>query len=171
MINEGYEIERKFLIRFPSDAFLDSCSICYDIEQVYLKDDESGFSSRIRKREHDGLPEFFHTRKMRISDIRRVELENTISEKEYLRLMNDRDPERQIIYKKRYCCESSGKTFEIDVFPFWTDRAVMEIELSDEDEQFTIPNELQIIKEITDDRRYTNSSMAREIPQDTIQES
>ena len=40
-----------------------------------------------------------------------------------------------------------GKEFEIDVYPFWQDRAVMEIELADEAETVALPPEIEIIKE------------------------
>ena len=59
-----------------------------------------------------------------------------------------------------------GKEFEIDVYPFWQDKAVMEIELTDETETVKLPPEIEIIKEVTRDRRYTNAALAREIPLD-----
>ena len=58
--------------------------------------------------------------------------------------------------------------FEIDLFPFWEDRAILEIELQDEAQPVEFPPEIEILKEVTEDRRYTNSSMAKEIPQDRI---
>ena len=59
-----------------------------------------------------------------------------------------------------------GKEFEIDVCPFWQDRAVMEIELADEAETVALPPEIEIIKEVTWDRRYTNAALAKAIPAD-----
>ena len=56
--------------------------------------------------------------------------------------------------------------FEIDIYPFWRDKAVMEIELSSEDEDFEIPHEIKVIKEVTGDKRYKNASLAIEIPRD-----
>ena len=167
---DGFEIERKYLIRFPEREILESCGTRYSIEQIYLLDDGSGYSSRIRKREFEGKTEYFHTRKQHVTDIRRVELECLIPAEEYQLLRLSADPKRSIIYKTRYCLESGGKLFEIDVYPFWNDRAVMEIELSDEDDTFDIPEGISVIKEITSDKRYTNSSIAKKIPQDDIQE-
>ena len=34
-----------------------------------------------------------------------------------------------IIYKTRYCLESGGKLFEIDVYPFWNDKAILAISI------------------------------------------
>ena len=53
-----------------------------------------------------------------------------------------------------------GKYIEIDVFPFWKDKAYLEIELISEDEKVEIPPFIEIIKEVTQDKRYTNKSIA-----------
>lgn len=58
--------------------------------------------------------------------------------------------------------------FEIDVYPFWTDRAIMEIELESEEQEILFPPAVQIITEVTSDKRYTNSSLARHVPYDSI---
>ena len=44
----------------------------------------------------------------------------------------------------------------------------MEIELSDEAQEISFPDSVAIIKEVTDDKRYTNASMARSVPFDEI---
>lgn len=61
-----------------------------------------------------------------------------------------------------------NQLFEIDIYPFWNDRAVMELELSDEEQSIVFPENIEIIKEVTDDKRYTNASIARSIPFDAI---
>lgn len=53
-----------------------------------------------------------------------------------------------------------NKYLEIDIYPFWKDKAILEIELSDEKEQFKLPPQINIIKEVTDDIYYKNSSIA-----------
>ena len=42
----------------------------------------------------------------------------------------------------------------------------MEIELSEETETVKLPPEIEIIRDVTADRRYTNAALAREIPVD-----
>ena len=54
--------------------------------------------------------------------------------------------------------------FEIDVYPFWTDRAIMEIELDSEEREVMLPPSIEVIKEVTGDGRYTNAAIAREVP-------
>ena len=167
MNNNGFEIERKFLIAYPAQELLSGGESSV-ITQTYLVKDGSGMNSRVRKREWADKTEYTHTRKKHISDIRRVEEERLISENEYNELLKNADLQRKTICKTRYCIDCGAHTFEIDVFPFWDDRALMEVELSHEDERFTVPQGIRIIREVTSDKRYTNSSIAREIPQDEI---
>lgn len=166
MNTDNFEIERKFLIKYPPESVLDSCTDVTEITQTYLLGGEEGFSERVRKRGKDGNYIYTHTRKKHISNIRRVELENEIAEKEYNELLLRADPERRIIYKKRYCLSYKDQLFEIDVYPFWDDRAIMELEMSDEGQNIDFPDNIEIIKEVTDDKRYTNASIARSIPFD-----
>ena len=45
--------------------------------------------------------------------------------------------------------------------PFWSDKAVLEIELSSEDTPISVPEQIHIIKEVTADDNYKNASLAR----------
>ena len=96
----------------------------------------------------------------------RREDEREIDLEEYGRLLERADPERNVIEKVRYCYEHAGLVWEIDVFPFWKDKAFMEVELEDEDQALDFPVEICIIRELTDDKRYTNAALAKQIPED-----
>ena len=61
----------------------------------------------------------------------------------------------------RYCLTYKNQYFEIDVYPFWNDKAIMEIELRSETEPITFPDFIEVIKEVTDDEAYKNASLAR----------
>ena len=71
------------------------------------------------------------------------------------------DPTKKQIIKTRYCLVYENQYFEIDVYPFWNDKAIMEIELRDENQEITMPNSIRVIKEVTDDDEYKNSSLAK----------
>lgn len=166
MNQNGYEIERKFLIRRPAETWLaENCQASHII-QTYLKSGTPGRSERVRRREGDGGVVYTHTVKRRISDLRREEQEREISGEEYRALLQRADPKRRTIEKRRHVLRYRGKDFEIDVYPFWQDRAVMEIELTDESEAAELPPEIEIIKEVTGDRRYTNAALAKAIPEE-----
>lgn len=162
------EIERKFLIRYPDTTFLASCAAYTEIAQTYLKHDNEKMSERVRKRGKEGVYTYTHTCKTHINAMRRIEIENEISEEEYNTLLERADPERNVINKVRWCLDYKGQIFEIDIFPFWNDRAYLEIELTDETDSVELPPFIEIIKEVTGDKRYTNASLAKAIPMDEI---
>ena len=160
------EIERKYLIRMPQAALLNALPRSL-IEQVYILSPEGG-RERIRRRDYGDKTVFTHTAKKRVSDITRVELEREIGEEEFKALLRKADPERRVIRKTRYLYEFRRQCFEIDVFPFWEDRALMELELEREEQEILLPDGIEIIREVTAEKRYTNSALAREIPFETL---
>lgn len=168
MNQNGFEIERKYLIRCPGAGLLAQCASRSDIMQTYLARRDGHGGERVRKRVYADRTEYTHTEKRKITELRREEREREISREEYEELLKRADPERRTIEKTRYCLECGGRVFEIDVYPFWRDRAVMEIELESEEERVTLPEEIDVIREITQDKRYTNRAIAKEIPQEEI---
>ena len=161
-----FEIERKFLIRMPDMDFLISMGDMSHIVQTYLKSDEG--SARVRKRGREGAYIYTHTVKKRISNLRRIEQEREIDAHEYEQLLTEANPDMKVIYKDRYCVKYMGQMLEIDIFPFYSDRAFLEIELLDESQQLHIPPWIDVIKEVTEDKRYTNAALARNVPYDDI---
>ena len=162
-MSNNFEIERRYLIRYPNTEQLDILASKTRIEQTYLLKEDGWISNRVRKRGLDGAYVYTHTRKKRLSELTRIEDEHEITAEEYFELIRCADPERNIIKKYRYCLDYEGRMFEIDVFDFWQDRAIMEIELRSEDDEFELPPEIEIIKEISADKRYSNASLAKEI--------
>lgn len=158
---EPFEIERKFLIEYPDIKWLDSLTNCQRIEiiQTYLKSD-SDEEVRVRQRGFDGHYIYFQTIKRKVSEIKRVEIERRLSESEYIRLLMNVDTTRRQIRKDRYCLTYENQYFEIDVYPFWNDKAIAEIELSDENAEIKFPKQIKVIKEVTDDESYKNASLA-----------
>jgi len=167
MSEDKFEIERKFLIVYPDIEYLDANAVKTEIVQTYLES-AKGTTARVRKRGLNGKFKYTHTVKQRISDMRRIEDEQEISPEQYEVLLKSADKSRNVIYKNRYCLNYKNQIFEIDVFPFWSDRAVMEIELTDESQHVDFPPMISIIREITLDRRYTNAAMAKTIPMDVL---
>ncbi len=159
---EPFEIERKFLIGYPDVKWLESMPNCQRIEiiQTYLKAPE-GEERRVRQRGIDGSYVYYQTTKRRVSDLKRVEVERRLSQSEYLRLLMEADTSCRQIRKTRYCLTYKNQYFEIDVFPFWEDKAIAEIELSDEGQQIEFPEKLRLIKEVTGDEEYTNAALAK----------
>lgn len=156
-----YEIERKFLIEFPDISWLESNPNCRKVEiiQTYLKsfNDEE---TRVRQRGENGYYTYTKTTKKSINNMKRIEVEKRLSQNEYLKLLMDADTTKQQIRKTRYCLTYNDQYFEIDIYPFWKDKAIVEIELKNEDDKIEFPKELKIIKEVTSDKNYKNSELA-----------
>lgn len=157
-----YEIERKYLILRPDLLNLSALCKVQEISQTYLAVPEGAV--RIRKTQERGKITYTETAKRTLSPIRRIEIERKLSEEEYNRRLSNRDPRRQTIQKTRYCLPYDGHTFEIDIYPFWSRQAVMEIELQDEKEAFTLPPFIRVLREVTSEPQYSNYALAREIP-------
>ena len=158
---EPFEIERKYLIEYPDIDWLENNPNCQRIEiiQTYLNS-EDGDEIRVRQRGIEGNYIYFQTIKKKVSGVKRVEIERRLSQSEYLKLLMDADTTKRQIRKTRYCLTYENQYFEIDVYPFWHDRAIMEIELSNENENIVFPEHIKVIKEVTDDPSYKNASLA-----------
>lgn len=156
-----FEIERKFLIEYPDLKKLEKLENCKKVEiiQTYLKS-ENGTELRIRQRGTNGNYSYTKTIKQQVSDIKRIEEETRLSKDEYLTLLMNADTTKKQIRKTRYCLMLNNHYFEIDVYPFWKDKAILEIELRDENQKIHFPKFLKIIKEVTGDKNYYNHSLA-----------
>lgn len=161
---EPYEIERKYLIEYPDIQWLENNPNCQRIEviQTYLKSADPEDEVRVRQRGMDGTYIYFKTKKRKIDANKRVEVERRLSQDEYLNLLMEADTTKRQIRKTRYCLTYKTQYFEIDVYPFWDDKAIVEIELNNENTDAVIefPEQIKIIKEVTSDPEYTNSSLA-----------
>ncbi len=158
------EIERKFLVGYPDIKMLEELPACCraQITQVYLKFND-GQKARIRSRMVNGEYLYFHTVKKSITPAKRIEIERRLTEKEYLGFLNDPDSTKYSLEKDRYCISYDSQYFELDVYPFWNDRAVLEIELLHENEEIRFPEWVKVIREVTGDRNYNNSTLARKV--------
>ena len=108
------------------------------------------------------------TEKKKITDTVRIETEEEITLQEYENLRENADANLVPVRKTRYCLMHNGKYFEIDIFPFWIDKAYVEIELTDENEYFELPEFLKVIKEVTQDKNYTNRALAYRLKNNEI---
>ena len=160
-----FEIERKYLIRRPSEALLAATAEATQITQTYLLA-QPGTTERVRKRGRGGQYTYTHTTKTRLSDLRRIEDEEELSAEAYAQLLTRADPQRRIIEKTRWVFSYRGQVFELDVFPFWKEQAFLEIEIEHEAQEVFLPPWIEVIREVTDDPRYTNAALSLAIPEE-----
>ena len=166
---EPFEIERKYLIYYPNIKELEAMPNCtkVDITQTYLKSSDDT-ERRVRARGVDGDYLYYLTEKRKVSNLKRIETERRLSQDEYLKLLMDADNHLHTIRKTRYCLSENNQYFEIDIYPEWDNQAIMEIEISDEDEDIKVPGFIKILKEVTEDENYKNHQMAKEMPKQLV---
>ncbi len=157
------EIERKFIIRKP--LFLQQLECVY-MEQTYLISAQG--TRRVRMVQQGDEKKFYFTHKIRHSALTAREQEEQISPQQYKTLLLEADPQRNTIFKRRYYYPYKEHIFEIDEYPFWQRQCVMEVEMEREDTPVAFPPEIQIICEVTEDKRYKNVSLAQQVPQEMI---
>lgn len=154
------EIERKYLIRRPSEEFLKQIgAVKQNIIQAYLFSSDKTVEKRLRQRGTAGDYSYFYTEKIDHSTLGRIEKEKKITEKEYLsQLMNI----KKIIRKDRYCFVYNSQYFELDIYPDWdNEQAILEIELTKECQIPDMPSWVEIIKEVTQDKNFRNVNLAQ----------
>ena len=159
---EPLEIERKYLIEYPDLDLLDALKTCkrVEISQTYMTTPENE-QIRLRQRGSDGNYIYFLTSKKTITNVKRIETERRLTKDEYSEILRNTEGQKYELKKDRYCLIYQNQYFEIDVYPFWSDKAIMEIELSSEDDSIVFPDFIHIIREVTDEKEYLNSSIAR----------
>lgn len=161
------ETERKFLIKLPDEAVMTSQRELRvkRMVQTYLEY-RGNIERRIRMIEEGGDISYIYTEKRPIEGVKisRFEDEREVNGDEYAALMNECISE---LTKTRYSFPYCGHTIEIDVYPYeiggdaLIGKAVLEVELGDENEKFALPEWICVIKELTGTKEFSNKAMAK----------
>ena len=164
------EIERKYLIRYPDIRTLLAQKDVeqWEIVQIYLTVSGPGETRRVRQVVSDGKIRYFKAFKRRLSDLSNEEDEGEIDQLEYIRLSQEVHPDCKPLGKTRYRIPYEGHILEFDIYPFWKDRAILEIELEREDEGAALPDYVRIIRDVSADPAYKNRSLAEKVVYEEI---
>ncbi|MBQ3425418.1 MAG: hypothetical protein IJH38_09495 [Clostridia bacterium] len=164
------EIERKYLIRFPDIQTLKAQKGVeqWEIVQIYLTVPGPGETRRIRQVVCGGEIRYYKTFKKRLSDLSNMEDEGEIDQLEYIRLSKEVQPGCRPLGKTRYRIPYQGHMLEFDIYPFWQDRAILEIELERENEGAAIPDYVHIIRDVSADPAYKNRALAENVVMEEI---
>ncbi len=158
-IPEPVEVERKYLVKAAPDV-LPVKHEEVEIEQSYLMTGD-GSEARVRRRGQRGSYTYTHTIKRPQKSGQRVEIERSLSGREYVGLLSQRDPMRKTVRKKRTCFLWNGLYLELDRFIEPRPGLILlEVELDDEATKITLPPWLEIDRDVTDDRNYSNYMIA-----------
>lgn len=156
--------QRKFLIKQPTLLNLTEVGFISQIPmvQTYLKSDNLS-ERRIRQR---GSLEtgysFYYTEKQDFENGIRQYKEKKISSAEYIERLAEADTTLHQLSKTRYSFIFNKQYFVLDVYPFSNEYAILEIELSDPDENISLPP-FEVVKEVTHDKMFRNYELAKSL--------
>lgn len=164
-MNSGIEIERKYIIKKPSIALMKEAGdyTASEILQIYLNSSE-GVTRRVRSRSSEGKTVYTETTKIRLDKISAIEKEREISADEFSELIKDMREGSKPIKKVRHTFKYGGQLFEIDVYPEWKNTAIMETELRERGVSVSMPEFIEIVREVSGVKEYSNSAMSAVFP-------
>lgn len=163
MKNVPLEIERKYLVKMPDINIIKAQKDYrdYEMTQMYLINRDEYAGVRIRKSICNGEVICKKTMKRDITPIKRIEIEEDITPEEFEALSLNRDPEYMPVHKHRHSFSYKNQIIELDIYDFWQDRATVEVEMENENQKVELPEFIEVIKEVTEDLRYRNRSLAK----------
>lgn len=154
--NAQLEIERKYLLQ--GAPTMPPPLEVYEIAQGYLPGVR--LVERLRRQQsRAGDVRYFRTVKVS-SGLERIELEEETDQRTFEHLWVLTEGRR--LRKRRYVVADGEAHWEIDEFvdrPLW----LAELEIPTRDTEITIPHWLEpvLVREVTNERKYTNRSLAR----------
>lgn len=158
------ERERKYLILKPDlDLIRKLANEELDIVQTYLTSNDLDVEVRVRKQ--ITREEVIYTKTIKKTTknaMERVEEEIVISEQKYFELLKTALPNPNSVEKKRFKIShgSNNHPLEIDIYPTSNSYAILEIELEPNEDDLSIPDYLSIVKEVTEDKDFSNRKIA-----------
>jgi CYTH domain-containing protein len=156
------EIERKFLLKeMPDIKNLPVPVQHIRIEQIYIEGKKSSHT-RIRKRSQGQRAIYYLAQKIGKGMIR-VEKESIISPKQYFVLKKNQIAGSSVIIKDRYCFIWENQYFELDYFLKPRRKkglALLEVELTEENQEVALPSFLAVAKEVTKKEKYSNFNIS-----------
>ena len=156
-VDHAVDLEKRYLISCPDMEWIKAQPGCQkiDIIDTFLYT-ESG--ERVIRQRGDGRNYICYETAVRPDGIR---LESRMSEDEYLRLMEMADKSVPVLRRTRYCFVYEQHYFEIDIFPFEKEFAILQIRQQTAEKTVSFPPEIEVTREITDDANYSNKNIAK----------
>lgn len=153
--------QRKYLIDLEKSSFdfnIDN-STKINIIQTYFGD--LNYEKRLRKRTLNGETTYFLTVQLpQVNTSKKVITNQKISQKEYEKLYILSDNKYEID-KTRYSFTNNKQYFKLDIFNDIDNFAILEIDTKDEFEEIDIPDNIKVIKEVSNDINYNNYNIAK----------
>lgn len=161
---KNFEIERKFLIKMPTEQELKNLAprTEHHILQTYLLPHNGITERRVRQSSFAEGPGYnlYYTEKTKVKFGTREEKESQIDIMTYLRCLQEADTSLHQISKVRHSFMHKNRLFEMDIYSFNQEYAILEVELKDINEEVEMPP-LRIVCEVTDNENFCNHTLAK----------
>ena len=159
---EPMDKKHKYLIAMPdmNQLVVKYGAVPFEMTQDYLVMTNPNIERRVRKQKNGSDCLYFYTEKHRMEDGTMWDTERPISYKEYKKYLMEVDQELQPVHKVKYRFNLGRQRFEIDLYPFSRDKAVMFAYAAD-DSEIVPPQEIEILREVTGVPEYKNKTLAR----------
>ena len=152
------EEERKYIVRITGQ--LPECTES-EITQTYLVADPDS-EVRLRRRLWNGKPVYVLNSKKRVSPHELIETEQQINSNLYQTMLQQADPYRQPIVKRRRSFIWKGQYFELDEYRKPTPGLlILETKGITENENVKLPTFLEIVEDITGRKEFYNYNLAK----------
>lgn len=153
----------KYLIRMPDlDALKrDYKPLRFEMMQTYLRATSENVERIIRQQSTGSEYLYFYTEKRNKSETQRWETEKPISEKHYIKYLMECDTKLRPVIKTRYRISYKNQNFDIDIYPFSSSKALMEIKVPSPETPIELPPGIELIMDVTDNKNYKNRQLAQ----------
>jgi GTPase SAR1 and related small G proteins len=160
---EPMDKKHKYLIAMPdmNKLVVNRGAVPFEMTQNYLVITNPRIERRIRKQKNGSEYLYFYTEKHLMEDGTMWDTERPISAKAYESYLLEAEPELQPVHKVKYRFNDKRQRFEIDVYPFSRERAVMFAYAGADEAEVVPPPEIEILREVTGDPEYKNKTLAR----------
>lgn len=160
---EPMDKKHKYLISMPdmNQLVVNYGAVPFEMTQNYLVVTNPNIERRIRKQKNGAEYLYFYTEKHQMQDGAMWDTERPISAKEYKRYLMEAEPELQPVHKVKYRFNQGRQRFEIDIYPFSREKAVMFAYAGEDEKEIVPPPEITILREVTGVPEYKNRTLAR----------
>ena len=153
--------KRKYLIAMPdTDELVRRYNAAaVEMMQTYLAMTNPQAERRVRQQRNGSEYLYFYTEKRTNSDGTRWVTERPISEKDYVAYLMEGDSALHAVRKTKYRFALGSSRYEIDVYPFSTERAILFAYGDGGD--IALPEGIEVLREVTGDTEYKNRNLAK----------
>ena len=152
--------KHKYLIKMPdlNQLVIRYQAVPFDMMQTYLYTTNPNVERRIRQQKNGRDYLYFYTEKHIMPDQTKWDTEKPISQKEYIQYLMEADTSLRSVRKTKYRFTYDKQRFEIDIYPFSRDKAIMFRYAENDDVK--LPPEVDILREVTGVPEFKNKQLA-----------